>query len=77
MLQTFVVRVNEKGILMRDGDFRRILPPGRHRFLPFGDRATIFTCAQDSVMPSDAVVDSPSASTVFSSSAGWIKCWMA
>jgi regulator of protease activity HflC (stomatin/prohibitin superfamily) len=60
MLQTFVVRVNEKGILMRDGDFRRILPPGRHRFLPFlpfGGKATVSTHAQDSVMPADAVVD--------------------
>ena len=57
MLGKFVVRVNEKGILMRDGDFRKILGPGRYRFLPFGGKATVSNCAVDSVMPAEAVVD--------------------
>lgn len=57
MLQKFVVRVNEKGILSRDGDFRAILEPGRYRFLPFGGKASVATCAQDSIMPAEAVVD--------------------
>ncbi|MDR0673615.1 MAG: slipin family protein [Zoogloeaceae bacterium] len=57
MLKKFVVRVNEKGILMRDGDFRKILGPGRYRFLPFGGKATVSAHAQDSVMPAEAVVD--------------------
>ena len=57
MLEKFVVRVNEKGILMRDGDFRQILGPGRYRFLPFGGKATVSSCAVDSVMPAEAMVD--------------------
>ena len=57
MLQKFIVRVNEKGILTRDGDFRAILEPGRYRFLPFGGKAAVSACAQDSVMPAEPVVD--------------------
>jgi len=57
MLQKFIVRVNEKGILTRDGDFRVILEPGRYRFLPFGGKAAVSTFAQDSVMPAESVVD--------------------
>ncbi|MDR1661306.1 MAG: slipin family protein [Azoarcus sp.] len=57
MLEKFVVCVNEKGLLMRDGDFRRILGPGHYRFLPFGGKATVSVHAQDSVMPAEAVVD--------------------
>jgi len=57
MLKKFIVRVNEKGILTRDGDFRAILEPGRYRFLPFGGKAAVGTCAQDSVMLAEPVVD--------------------
>ncbi|MCL2162605.1 MAG: slipin family protein [Betaproteobacteria bacterium] len=57
MLQKFIVRVNEKGILTRDGDFRSILEPGRYHFLPFGGKAAVSTCAQDSVMLAEPVVD--------------------
>ncbi|MDR1848993.1 MAG: slipin family protein [Zoogloeaceae bacterium] len=57
MLQKFIVRVNEKGILTRDGDFRAILEPGRYRFWPFGGKAAVSTCAQDSVMLAEPVVD--------------------
>ena len=57
MLQKFIVRVNEKGVLTRDGDFRAILDPGRYRFSPFGGKAAVTTCAQDSVMPDETVVD--------------------
>jgi len=57
MLQKFIVRVNEKGILTRDGDFRAILEPGRYRFLPFGGKAAVGTCALDSVMIAEPVVD--------------------
>ncbi|MDR1646847.1 MAG: slipin family protein [Zoogloeaceae bacterium] len=57
MLEKFVVRMNEKGILMRDGDFRQILGPGRYRFLPFGGKATVSAHALDTVMPAEAVVD--------------------
>ncbi|MDR0564836.1 MAG: slipin family protein [Azoarcus sp.] len=57
MLGKFVVRVNEKGILTRDGDFRQILNPGRYRFWPFDGEVKVSTFAQDTVMPADAVVD--------------------
>ncbi|MDR3056011.1 MAG: slipin family protein [Zoogloeaceae bacterium] len=57
MWQKFVVRMNEKGILTRDGDFRAILEPGRYWLLPFGGKPAVATCAQDSVMPAEAVVD--------------------
>jgi len=57
MLKKFIVRVNEKGILTRDGDFRAILEPGRYRFLPFGGKAAVSTCAQDTVMPAEPIVD--------------------
>jgi len=57
MLQKFIVRVNEKGILTRDGDFRAILAPGRYRFLPFGGKPMVSTHAQDSIMLAEPVVD--------------------
>ncbi|WP_037588661.1 slipin family protein [Stenoxybacter acetivorans] len=57
MWQKFVVRINEKGILTRDGDFRAILEPRRYWLLPFGGKPAVSTCAQDSIMPAEAVVD--------------------
>lgn len=57
MLGKFVVRVNEKGILTRDGGFCRILAPGRYRFLPFGGKAAVANCVQDSVMVAEGIVD--------------------
>ncbi|MDR0250341.1 MAG: slipin family protein [Burkholderiales bacterium] len=57
MLRKFVVCMNEKGVLTRDGDFRAVLKPGRYRFLPFGGKATVSVHAKDSVMPVEPVVD--------------------
>ena len=57
MLEKFIVRINEKGILTRDGDFRAILEPGRYRFSPFGGKAAVSAFAQDSVMPAEPIVD--------------------
>ncbi len=55
MLKRFVVKKNEKGVLLRDGDFERILSPGRHRFLDPLNRLTLKIWRQDSVMD-DAVI---------------------
>jgi hypothetical protein len=57
MWKKFIVRINEKGILNRDGNFERILEPGRYRFLSFGGKPSVENYAQDSIMPDDAVVD--------------------
>jgi regulator of protease activity HflC (stomatin/prohibitin superfamily) len=57
MLKKFVVRINEKGILTRDGNFCRILAPGRYYLLPFGGQPMVSNHAQDTVMPTDVIVD--------------------
>jgi len=48
MWQRFLIRKNERGLLMRDGDFQRVLEPGEHRFTGFGNRYTVerFALAQ-------------------------------
>ncbi|MDR2209668.1 MAG: slipin family protein [Azoarcus sp.] len=57
MLQKFVIRINEKGILTRDGDFRAILEPGRYRFLPFGGKPAVNIHTQDTAMLTEPLVD--------------------
>jgi regulator of protease activity HflC (stomatin/prohibitin superfamily) len=50
MWQKFVVKIDEKGVLTRDGDFRRILEPGRYRFFNFGSKIAVNIWPQDAVM---------------------------
>ncbi len=57
MLKRFVVRIDEKGILLRDDDFERVLPPGRHRFFDPADRLRMLAWKQDAVMNADAIVE--------------------
>ena len=50
MLKRLVVKKNERGVLLRDGDFERILDAGRYYFLDPMGRLTLQTWAADSVM---------------------------
>src|SRR5690242_19518313 len=57
MLKRFVVKKDERGALLRDGDFERILAPGRYRqFDPLG-RLSLVTWKLDQPMQQTAIVD--------------------
>jgi hypothetical protein len=57
MWQKFVVKMDEKGVLTRDGDFRRILEPGRYRFCKLGGKIAVSTWPQDAVMNASTTVE--------------------
>lgn len=57
MLKRFVVKKNERGVLLRDGDFERILNPGRHYFFDPMDRVAVQTWQTDTAMTDLALVD--------------------
>ena len=50
MLKRLVVKKNERGVLLRDGDFERILDAGRYYFFDPMGRLALQTWAADSVM---------------------------
>lgn len=57
MLKRFVVKKNEHAALLRDGDFERLLSPGRHYFMdPFG-QLSLVTWQGDSPMEREDIVD--------------------
>lgn len=57
MLKRFVVKKNERGVLLRDGDFERLLSAGRHYvFDPFGNFA-LKTWQIDTALNELALVD--------------------
>src|SRR4051812_41888925 len=39
------IKKNERGLLLRNGDFERVLQPGKHRFFPGMDQIRIETFA--------------------------------
>ncbi|MFT4101772.1 MAG: slipin family protein [Burkholderiaceae bacterium] len=45
MFKRIVVKKNERGLLLRDGDFVRVLRPGTYRLLDIGQRLTVETFA--------------------------------
>ncbi|GHU06217.1 hypothetical protein FACS1894158_12000 [Betaproteobacteria bacterium] len=57
MWQKFVVKMDEKGVLTRDGDFRRILEPGRYRFFKLGGKLAVSNWPQDAVMNASTIVE--------------------
>ncbi|PLK50944.1 slipin family protein [Uliginosibacterium sp. TH139] len=57
MLKRFVIKKNERGVLLRDGDYQRILNAGRHYFFdPLGSLA-VQTWKLDTPMNDVALVD--------------------
>ncbi len=57
MLKRFIVKKNERAALLRNGDFERLLDPGRHYvFDPFNEWSVVVWKA-DEPMPADDVVD--------------------
>lgn len=57
MLKRFVIKKNERGVLLRDGDYQRILSAGRHYFFdPLGSLA-VQTWKLDTPMNDVALVD--------------------
>jgi len=57
MLRRFIIKKNEKGVLLRDGDFERILPPGRYRFVDPFRRLSVTVWRQDTVMTDGATAE--------------------
>jgi regulator of protease activity HflC (stomatin/prohibitin superfamily) len=57
MLKRFVVKKNERGVLLRDGDYERILNPGRHQFFDPLNRLSCTTWKTDTVMSDWELVD--------------------
>lgn len=57
MLKRFVVKKNERGVLLRDGDYERILNAGRHYFVDPMSRLSLVTWKLDSPMTDVATVD--------------------
>ena len=57
MLKRFVVKKNERGALLRDGDFERILNAGRHYFMDPLGRLSIVTWKLDAPMGEADIVD--------------------
>ncbi|GHU35612.1 hypothetical protein AGMMS50256_31060 [Betaproteobacteria bacterium] len=57
MWQKFVVKMDEKGVLTRDGDFQRILEPGRYRFFKLGGKLAVSNWPQDAVMNASTIVE--------------------
>jgi regulator of protease activity HflC (stomatin/prohibitin superfamily) len=41
VFKRFVVKKNQRGLLLRDGDFLSLLEPGLHRYRDFGNRLTL------------------------------------
>lgn len=57
MLKRFVVKKNEKGALLRDGDFERLLKSGRHYFVDPLGRLSVITWKLDAPMTDAAIAD--------------------
>lgn len=57
MLKRFVVKKNERGVLLRDGDYERILNAGRHYFVDPMSRLSLVTWKLDAPMTDVATVD--------------------
>lgn len=57
MLKRFVVKKNERGALLRDGDFERILNAGRHYFMDPLGRLSLVTWQLDAPMADIRMVD--------------------
>lgn len=57
MLKRFVVKKNERGVLLRDGDFERILNAGRHYFADPMGRLSVQTWKLDAALNDVAMVD--------------------
>lgn len=57
MLNRYVIKKNEKGILLKDGDYVRILPSGRYRFLNWDNRTAVQSYKIDAAMNDLALVD--------------------
>jgi regulator of protease activity HflC (stomatin/prohibitin superfamily) len=57
MWQKFIVKMDEKGVLTRDGDFQRILEPGRYRFFKLGGKIAVSNWPQDAVMNASTIVE--------------------
>lgn len=57
MLKRFVVKKNERGALLRDGDFERILGAGRHHFFDPMNRLSLVVWKLDAPMTELSTVD--------------------
>lgn len=57
MLNRIVIKKNEKGILLKDGDFEKILSAGRYRVLNWRKRTSVQVCKIDTAMNDLALVD--------------------
>ncbi len=57
MWQRFIVKKNECGVLLRDGDFERLLPAGRYLFIDPFRRLSVQTWRLDAPMSDRALVD--------------------
>lgn len=57
MLKRIVIKKNEKGMLFRDGDYERVLTPGRYHFFDPLKRLTVQVWKLDAPMNDMAMVD--------------------
>jgi regulator of protease activity HflC (stomatin/prohibitin superfamily) len=57
MLKRIVIKKNEKGVLFRDGDYERVLNPGRYHFFDPLKRLTVQLWKLDAPMNDMAMVD--------------------
>lgn len=57
MLKRIVIKKNEKGVLFRDGDYERVLTPGRYHFFDPLKRLTVQLWKLDAPMNDMAMVD--------------------
>ena len=57
MLKRFVVKKNEQGALMKDGDFERLLYAGRHYFLDPLGRLSLVVWKLDAPMDDQDLVE--------------------
>ena len=57
LFKRFVIKKNERGVLLRDGDFERILESGRYRLFDPLNRLTVQTWKLDSAMTEMAQVE--------------------
>lgn len=57
MLKRFVIKKHERGALLRDGDFERILDAGRHYFFDPLNRLSVIVWRMDEPMVDFALVD--------------------
>ncbi|MDD3610380.1 MAG: slipin family protein [Halothiobacillaceae bacterium] len=57
MLKRFIVKKNERGALMRDGDFERLLDAGRHYFWDPLGRLSLVTWKLDAPMDATDIVE--------------------